>query len=230
MEILIYPDAVAAARMAADFISAQARDCLAVNERFLLAVSGGNTPWLMLSELAQREVQWERVHIFQVDERVAPDGDPERNWTHLQQCLAPCWHRLEARVHPMPVNGTDLEAGTAQYAAALVQIAGPRPRLDLVHLGLGADGHTASLLPNDPALQVRNRDVAVTQPYRGYRRMTLTLPTINRARQILWLVAGADKRTALTRLLNGDTGIPAAHINEVNATVLADAAAMGTGA
>jgi 6-phosphogluconolactonase len=228
MEILIYPDAVAAARMAADFIAAQARDCLAANERFLLAVSGGSTPWLMLSELAQREVQWERVHLFQVDERVAPDGDPERNWTHLQQCLAPCWRRLEARVHPMPVNIPDLEAGAAQYATRLVQIAGPQPRLDLVHLGLGTDGHTASLLPNDPALQVRNRDVAITQTYRGYQRMTLTLPTINRARQILWLVAGADKRTALTRLLNGDADIPAAQINDANATVLADATAMGT--
>jgi 6-phosphogluconolactonase len=229
MEILIYPDAAATARMAADFIAAQARDCLAVNERFLLAVSGGNTPWLMLSELAQRDVRWEQVHIFQVDERVAPEGDPERNWTHLRQCLAPCWSRLETRVHAMPVNGPDLEAGAAHYAAELAQIGGPRPRLDLVHLGLGTDGHTASLLPNDPALQVRNRDVAVTQPYRGYQRMTLTLPTINRARQILWVVAGADKRTVLTRLLNGDRAIPAAHVNDANATVLADATAMGTG-
>jgi len=229
MEILIYPDAVAAARMAADFIAAQARDCLVANERFLLAVSGGNTPWLMLSELAQRDVRWEQIHIFQVDERVAPDGDPERNWTHLQQCLAPCWSRLEPRVHAMPVNSPDLEAGAAQYAAELALIAGPRPRLDLVHLGLGADGHTASLVPNDPALQVRNRDVAVTELYRGHQRMTLTLPTINRARQILWVVAGADKRTALNRLLNGDMVIPAAHVNDANATVLADASAMGTG-
>jgi len=229
MEILIYPDAMAAARMAADFIAAQVRDSLTEKPQFLLAVSGGSTPWRMLSELAQRDIAWERVHLFQVDERVVPRGDPDRNWTQLQQCLAPCWSRLEPRVHPMPVDGSDLEENAAQYQADLVQIAGPHPSLDLVHLGLGTDGHTASLFSGSAALQVQDRDVTVTESYRGHRRMTLTLPIINRARQILWVVTGADKRTALNQLLQGEMTVPAAHINDTNTTVLTDAAAMGTG-
>jgi 6-phosphogluconolactonase len=183
----------------------------------------------MLRDLAERELDWDRVHVFQVDERVAPEGDPDRNWTHLQRSLAARWDRLASRVHPMLVGHSDLEAAAAEYAAKLVQIAGDPAHLDLVHLGLGDDGHTASLTPKDPALSVSDRDVTITLPYRGHPRMTLTLPVINRARQVLWVVTGANKRRALIQLLNGDAAIPASQVSDDNATVIADAAAVGSG-
>jgi 6-phosphogluconolactonase len=132
-------------------------------------------------------------------------------------------------MHAMPVTDSDLEAAAARYAARLIDVAGKPPRLDLVHLGLGADGHMASLTTKDPALGIRDRDVAITLVYQGHQRMTLTLPAINRARQILWVITGADKRRALTLLLNGDSSIPAAHVSDHNATVIADAAAVGSG-
>jgi 6-phosphogluconolactonase len=229
MEILVYPDPTAVARAAADFIERHARESIAVSQHFLFAVSGGSTPWKMLADLGQRDLPWEQAQIFQVDERVAPDGSPDRNWTHLQQSLAPVWNRIGSRAHAMPVADSDLEAAASQYAAHLIEAAGNPPRLDLIHLGLGADGHTASLTPKDPALGIRDRDVAITLTYQGHQRMTLTFTAINRARQILWVVTGADKRRALTLLLNGDSSIPAAHVSDDNATVIADAAAVGSG-
>ena len=102
--------------------------------------------------------------------------------------------------------------------------------LDLVHLGLGADGHTASLVPGDPVLDVKDRDVALTGIYRGARRMTLTYPIINRSRRILWVVTGSEKMEMLLRLRNMDATIPAGRIRQDRAVVLADrsAALQGT--
>jgi len=230
MEILVYPDPSSVAQAAADFIERRARECLTQSARFVMAVSGGHTPQPMLRALAERVLGWERVHVFQVDERVAPDGDPERNWTHLQKSLGPLWARIGPRVYPMPVTHADLEAGAAEYAATLLQVTDEVGSIDLVHLGLGDDGHTASLVPNDPALRIRDRDVTVIPPYRGLARMTLTFAAINRARQVLWVVVGADKHPALTRLLQGDSSIPAGLVSDDNATVIADAAAVGGGA
>ena len=157
--------------------------------------------------------------IFQVDERVAPDGDPDRNLTQLQRALPPGG---AADVRPMPVWADDLEAGAAQYASELPAA------LDLVHLGLGPDGHTASLVPDDPVLDVADRDVAVTDEYQGRRRMTLTYPALARARGILWLVTGEDKVDALVRLRAGDHTIPGGRISTAHALVVADAAAAGS--
>ncbi len=216
-ELEILPDPDAVAERGAELVAEHARAAIADHGEFTLAVSGGTTPWAMLGRLAGR-VPWERVTIYQVDERVAPDGDPERNLTHLRASLLP---GAAADIRAMPVGAHDLESAAADYAAALPE------QLDLVHLGLGADGHTASLVAGDPALDVLDRDVAVTGEYQGRRRMTLTYPALNRAHRILWLVTGADKRDALQRLLDGDRSIPAGRVDAGRAVVVADAAAAG---
>jgi 6-phosphogluconolactonase len=179
----------------------------------------------MLRALANEEVPWAGVHVFQVDERVAPEGDADRNLTHLRASLLSHAPLREGQIHAMPVNDADLNLAAAAYAETLQRFAGTPPVLDLVHLGLGADGHTASLVPNDPVLQVADRDVAMTGLYQKRLRMTLTYPLINRARKILWVATGAEKAEMLQRLRGRDASIPAGRIQAENALVLADAAA-----
>ena len=227
MDIEILADVDAVAQRAADRVAAAARSAVAARGRFVAAVSGGRTPWLMLRALADREVPWPGVHLLQVDERVAPEGHADRNLTHLRDSLLARVPLPEEQVHAMPVGLNDLEAGAAQYAATLRAIAGTPPVLDLVHLGLGADGHTASLIPGDPALVVADRDVAVTGAYRERRRMTLTFPLIDRSREILWVVTGADKAPMLARLRAGDRSIPAGRVRRDRTLVLADRTAAG---
>lgn len=210
---------------AARIIAAEARVAVAERGRFVMAVSGGRTPWLMLRLLATEEVPWRDVHVFQVDERVAPEGDPDRNLTHLRGSLLSHAPLPPDQIYAMPVEQPDLQAAAANYAEMLGRISGSPPVLDLVHLGLGPDGHTASLVPDDPVLQVTDRDVALTGPYQNRHRMTLTYPVLNRARHILWLVTGVDKGEMLRRLLDGDSSIPAGRINRENARVLANRAA-----
>jgi len=218
LEIEVLPDAHAVALRGAEIVAASAAAAIAEGGAFTFAVSGGRTPWTMFADLAGK-LPWEKVTIFQVDERVAPDGDPDRNLTQLEQSLPPGG---AADVRAMPVWSEDLEAAAAMYADALPE------QLDLVHLGLGPDGHTASLVPGDPVLDVTDRDVAVTGVYQERRRMTLTYPVLNRARQILWLVTGEDKVDALARLRAGDPSIPAGRISPAHAVVVADAAAAGS--
>jgi 6-phosphogluconolactonase len=189
---------------------------------FVMAVSGGHTPWLMLRALAGEDVPWEGVHVVQVDERVAPAGDPDRNLTHLRESLLAEGSLRPEQIHAMPVEAPDLDSAAARYAATLQQIAGSPPVLDLVHLGLGPDGHTASLVPGDRVLQVRDADVALTGVYQGRRRMTLTYPILNRARRVLWLVTGKDKAEMVGRLYAGDTSIPAGRVQRERALVLGD--------
>jgi len=227
MQIDILEDAAAVARAAARLVAAEANAAVKARGRFLLAVSGGQTPWEMLRALAREDVPWPAVHIFQVDERVAPAGHADRNLTHLQAALTHAPLRSE-QMHAMPVEAADLVAGADQYAAELATLAGSPTVLDLVHLGLGADGHTASLVPGDPVLDVTNRDVAITGEYQGRRRMTLTYPLINRARRILWLATGATKAPMLARLKTADPTIPAGRVRQASAVILADAAAVGT--
>jgi 6-phosphogluconolactonase len=188
--------------------------------RFTVAISGGRTPWVMLRALSSLDVPWERVHVLQVDERIAPDGHPDRNLTHLRESLHGPEHVLA-----MPVESADLDEAAARYARTLVDIAGSPPVLDLVHLGLGPDGHTASLVPGDPVLGVTDADVAMTGVYQGRRRMTLTYPVLNRARRVLWLITGEDKAAMLVRLRRGDPAIPAGRVRQDDAVVLADRAA-----
>ncbi len=225
MNVEVFADDESAAQAAAKFIAAAARDAVAARARFVMAVSGGRTPWIMLRALAHEELPWKSIHVVQVDERVAPAGNPDRNLTHLRESLLDHSPIPPGNIHPMPVESSDLEAAPGQYALTLQELAGSPPTLDLVHLGLGPDGHTASLVPADPVLNVTDSDVALTASYQGRRRMTLTYPVISRARQILWLVTGKEKVDALVRLRKADVSIPAGRIRQDRAVIFADRAA-----
>ena len=207
---------------AASIIAEEARKAVALRGCFILAVSGGKTPWKMLRALADEDVPWEGMHILQVDERLAPDGHPDRNMTHLLESLLGFVPVIPERIHAMRVTENDHEAAAAGYAMTIREIAGPKAIIDLVHLGLGPDGHTASLIPRDPVLDVTGEDVALTGIYQGRRRMTLTYPVINRARKIIWLITGSEKSEMLQRLLDSDLSIPAGRISKEHAIVLAD--------
>jgi 6-phosphogluconolactonase len=222
VEIKVLGDADAVAKEAAQIVAAEARAAVTARGRFVIAVSGGHTPWQMLRALAGEEVPWQAVHVLQVDERVAPAGDPDRNLTHLRESLLEHAPLPPEQIHAMPVEEQDLGAAAAAYAQTLPQIAGSPPVLDLAHLGLGPDGHTASLVPGDPVLDVNDRDVALTGVYQQRRRMTLTYPMLNRSRRILWLVTGPEKVDMILRLRDGDPSIPAGRIRSDNALLLAD--------
>ncbi|MGE5414085.1 MAG: 6-phosphogluconolactonase [Syntrophomonadaceae bacterium] len=229
MRLEVLPDAAAAASRAAARIAEAAREAVAARGRFVFAVSGGHSPWIMLRALAGERLPWEKIHVFQVDERVAPTGDPDRNLTHLRESLLAHAPLPPENVHAMPVEAADLDAAARGYARELEKLTGSPPVLDLAHLGLGPDGHTASLVPGDPVLSVTDRDVALTAAYMGHRRMTLTYPALDRARRVLWLVTGADKAPMLPRLRDGDSTIPAGRVRGDGALVIADQAAAGRG-
>jgi 6-phosphogluconolactonase len=227
MKIEVLADADAVAKKAAAIIAAQARLAFSERGRFVMAVSGGRTPWQMLRALADEDVPWEGVHVVQVDERAAPAGHPDRNLTHLKESLLGHTLLRPQQIYAMPVEDADCAAGAACYALTLKELAGSPPVLDLVHLGLGADGHTASLVPGDAVLNVTDAEVAITGEYQGRRRMTLTYPILNRARHILWVVTGSEKAPMLLRLRDGDTTIPAGRIRQDAALLLADRSAAG---
>jgi len=212
----VFPDAADAGRRVAALVAERARVAVERRGRFSIAVSGGTTPLEMLRALGELDMPWAETSVYQVDERVASAGHPDRNLTHL---LATLPAAAVGSVRPMPVEDPDLERAAERYAAELPD------RLDLVHLGLGADGHTASLAPGDPVLDVRDRAVALTKEYEGRRRMTLTYQALEDAREIIWLVTGEEKRDALARLLAGDESIPAARISGPPQLVVADRAA-----
>ena len=227
MKIEVYSNADAVAQKAAGLVAAEARAAVSARGDFVMAVSGGHTPWQMLRALAGVEVPWDAMHVVQVDERVAPAGDPDRNLMHLRESLLEHAPLRPERIHAMPVESSNLQAACEQYARSLRAIAGSPPVLDLVHLGLGPDGHTASLVPGDPVLEINDADVALTGLYQGRRRMTLTYPILNRSRRVLWLVTGSDKAGMLARLRVGDAQIPAGRVRTDHALVLADRAAAG---
>jgi 6-phosphogluconolactonase len=232
MQTEVLADSQAVAQAAAELIAADARRCVDERGRFVFAVSGGHTPAMMLRVLAGLVVPWDRVHVLQVDERVAPLGDPARNLTQLQECLVAHVPLRPDQIHAMPVDEADLDAAARGYAAALCAVAGTPPVLDLVHLGLGVDGHTASLVPGDPSLDVTDAEVALTGPYLGRRRMTLTFPVIDRARRVLWVVTGEERSEMLQRLQAGDRAIPAGRVRQDRARLVMDLAAglqMNTG-
>jgi 6-phosphogluconolactonase len=227
--IEVLDDADSVALRAAALIAGEARLAVAARGRFILAVSGGRTPWNMLRALAVEAVPWQGVHVVQVDERAAPEGHPDRNLTHLRESLLAHAPLRPEQIHAMPMDVIDLNTAAIGYARTLEEIGGSPVVIDLVHLGLGADGHTASLVPGDPVLGINDADVAITGVYQGRRRMTLTYPIINRARRILWLVTGVDKVAMLPRLRAADASIPAGRVCQERARVLADRAAFGEG-
>jgi 6-phosphogluconolactonase len=215
--IEVQPNDISVALRAAELVVEHARAAIAARGEFTLAVSGGHTPGQMFADLARRQdVPWEQTAIYQVDERIAPDGDANRNLTLLRDNLPEV---AFIRLHPMPVQADDLEEAANRYASVLPE------RFDLIHLGIGADGHTASLVPGDPVLDVLDRDVALTNLYMGLPRMTLTYPVLNRARALLWLITGKEKRDALSRLQSHDESIPAGRVVSKKAQIVTDAAA-----
>jgi 6-phosphogluconolactonase len=225
MNIEALVDSESVARRAASIIADEARAAVAARGSFVMAMSGGHTPWLMLRALADANVPWPAIHIVQVDERVAPAGHPDRNLTHIRESLLDHAPLRPEQIHAMSVESDDLKEAAAQYAGMLQTIAGQPPVIDLVHLGLGPDGHTASLVPGDPALDVTDVDVTLSGPYQGRRRMTLTYPILNRARRVLWVVTGSEKAGMIERLLARDRSIPAGRIRSDRALLLADSAA-----
>jgi 6-phosphogluconolactonase len=220
IELEVAGDERAASRRAAELIAAAGAEAAAERGSFAFAMSGGRSPWAMLAILGDLEgMPWERTELFQVDERVAAPGSEDRNLTHMVLGLSMA-HQPALR--PMPVTQRDLDAAAREYEAALPE------RLDLVHLGLGPDGHTASLVPGDPVLEVTDRRVAPTaSTYQDHRRMTLTYPALSEARRIVWLVTGPDKRDPLQKLLAGDKSIPAGRVHNDEMVVVADEAAAG---
>jgi 6-phosphogluconolactonase len=220
IDLEVVADEKAAARRAAELIATAGRAAVGERDAFSVAMSGGRTPWAMLAILGElEEMPWQATELFQVDERIASPGSEERNLTHMVLGLS---MDHQAMLRPMPVTQRDLEAAAGEYEASL-----PEP-LDCVHLGLGPDGHTASLVPGDPVLEVADRRVAITEAaYQGHRRMTLTYPALSQARRIVWLVTGPDKREALAKLLAGDRSIPAGRVENDEMTVVADEAAAG---
>jgi 6-phosphogluconolactonase len=214
----VLDDPAAVHRRGAELIAVAARAAVAERGRFALAVSGGRDPWPMFSQLEDYGLDWTRTDVFQVDERVAPAGSDERNLTHLVGSLS---IGAQGSIRPMPVTDGDLDAAAERYAETLPEA------LDLVHLGIGPDGHTASLVPGDPVLEVTDRRVAVTAgEYEGVRRMTLTYPELARARGLLWIVTGGEKRDALAKLLDQTRSIPAGLVEPSgDSLVLADHAA-----
>ena len=216
MKIALLEDPERVAARAAAFVAEEAREAVAARSRFVFAVSGGRTPSAMLRALAREVVPWDGVHLVQVDERVAPAGHPDRNLTHLSKTLLEHVPIRSDQFHAMPVEEKDLVAATSAYARGLRKIAGSPPVLDLVHLGLGADGQTASLVPGEPVLDIVDIDVALTDVYQSRRRMTLTYRVINRSRRILWLMTGWENVPTLPRLRAADA-------------LIADRAALGSG-
>lgn len=227
IELQSFADADIVARRAAAYIAGKAREAVLARGRFNLAVSGGRTPWAMLRALAGEDVPWINVHVFQADERVAPPRDPDRNLSHVYDNLVDRVALPPANLHAMRVEATDLAAAAQAYAEELATYAGTPPVLDLVHLGLGPDGHTASLVPGDPVLTEDHADVALTGTYQGRRRMTLTYPLLDRARTVLFVVTGADKAAMVARLVRRDPAIPAGRVTGQRALIMADAAAAG---
>jgi 6-phosphogluconolactonase len=216
LEVLDDPDAVH--RRGAELIAEAARADISQRGHCALAVSGGHDPWTMFSQLEEFELDWTEIEIFQVDERVAPAGSDERNLTHLVESLS---IGAQGSIRPMPVTDDDLDAAAGRYADSLPEA------LDFAHMGLGPDGHTASLVPGDPVLEVTDRRVAVTSgEYQGVRRMTLTYPELHRVRRLLWVITGEEKVDALEKLLARDPSIPAGRVDPGgDSLILADRAA-----
>jgi 6-phosphogluconolactonase len=224
MIIETFEDADAVAERTAEIIAAAAREGIGRHGRAVLAFSGGSTPAAMLRRLGTLDVKWNATHVVQVDERVAPDGHSDRNWTMITNNLLAGADIPQALLHPMPVTDDDLQVAADRYERLLTTVSGVPPIADVVHLGIGADGHTASLVPDDPVLKVRGRWIALAGPYQGRRRMTFTYPTINAGRLVVWQVSDGDKAAALREALQGKR-VPASKVRRRDVHVVATHAA-----
>lgn len=225
MEIRTFQSANEVAKEAANYIADRIRESLTKKGFFTMAISGGRTPWEMIKELANEDLEWEKVFLFQVDERMAPDGHPDRNLTQLFNSIQGTKLMTRLNIFPMHVIAEDLDQACQEYADSIQRIT-ETGKLDLIHLGIGTDGHTASLIPGDEVLEVQDKSIALTShPYQGRNRMTLTYPLINQAEKILWVVTGEEKAEMLERLLQKDPSIPAGKINQTHAILLTEESA-----
>lgn len=225
MEIRTFQSAEEVAKEAANYIADRIREHLAKKNFFTMAISGGRTPWEMIKELAKEDLEWEKVFLFQVDERIAPDGHPDRNLTQLFKSIENSKLPTRLNIFPMHVVAEDLDQACEEYANHIKRVT-ETGKLDLVHLGIGSDGHTASLIPGDDVLNIQDKNVALTSsPYQGRNRMTLTYPLINQAEKILWIITGEEKAEMLERLLQQDPNIPAGKINQSHAIILTEESA-----
>lgn len=225
MEIRTFQSADEVAKEAALFIADRIRENIARKGFFTMAISGGRTPWEMIKALAKENLPWEKVFLFQVDERVAPDAHADRNLTQLFKSIEGSPLVLRLNIFHMHVTAEDLDLACEEYAEQIQRIT-ENGKLDLVHLGLGTDGHTASLVPDDSVLNISDKNVATTHSsYQGRQRMTLTFPLINQAEKILWVVTGSEKAEMLRRLLNQDPSIPAGRIAQNHAVVFTEESA-----
>lgn len=225
------------AKAAAGLIAERATEAIARRGQCLLALSGGSTPRPMFDALATMDLPWDKVVVLQVDERLVPSHSPDRNLIDQRAAFA----KLPAVWLPFPVDAVlaeglppeagpgepppaivDTSSAMATFADRLRALADDPPILDVVHLGLGDDGHTASLFPDDPATFELRQPVAITGQQKGNRRLTLTRSVLDRARSVIWLVRGQDKAPALGRLLAGDLSIPAGVLRPAQSVVVAD--------
>lgn len=220
-QLEVFGDARRLAARAAELFEGQISFARRERGRVSIALSRP-TPPEVFERIGRARIPRRDVHVLQVDERKAAKDSDERNLKLVKRELS-SW-LATAELHAMPVDGA-LARGAAAYEQTLVELCGRRPVIDLVHLGLGPDGHTASLLPGDPVLDVRDRCVAVTKRHKGHQRMTLTYPVLDRARLVVFIVTGEEKRDALARVLRGDRAMPAARLGASNVVILADRAA-----
>lgn len=222
MEIRTFQSSNKVAKEAAIYIADRIRKQLAVKDFFTMAISGGRTPWEMIKKLATEDLPWDRINLFQVDERVAPDGHPDRNLTQLFNSIQDTKLMTQINIFPMHVVAEDIQQACEEYSETIQRVT-KNGKFDLVHLGIGTDGHTASLIPGDGVLNVQDKDVAMTDhPYQGRQRMTLTYPIINRSEKILWVVTGEEKAEMLNKLLQQDPNIPAGKISQHRAILLTE--------
>ncbi len=225
MEVTIGKDPEAVARMAADWLAARVSADVAARGRCIVALSGGQTPWQMLADLITHDIPWHAVQIVQVDERVVPMDDPRRSLARIAELLCQRGRLEERQLHGIPVERPDADLAAHEYLKTLESLAGSPPVLDIVQLGLGSDGHTASLFPGDAALRITDRDAVATGLQAGTRRVTLTFPCLNRARARLWLITGAEKAARLRELISGQGDVPATRVSRESAIVFTDASA-----
>jgi 6-phosphogluconolactonase len=225
MRIHVFATPDLAAERAADWLRTEIGRACAQRGRCLIALSGGRTSWRMLRDLRRLRVHWHDLQVFQVDERVVAENDERRNARQIADLLVAPAMLDAAQFHAMPVERSNLEAGAEDYARLLSEHGGTPPVLDVVHLGIGADGHTASLVPGDRLLEAQDRDVGISVPYQGVARMTLTSRVLDAARHRLWLVTGADKAAALGKLWLGDASVTAGQVARESAFVFTDSAA-----
>jgi len=226
VRFVVAPDERKAARSAARAIARKLAEAIEERGTGTVALSGGTSAPALLAELARMPVEWGRVHVFQVDERVAPEGDAARNLVALEAALVKPGLLERARLHAIPVGRGAEDAATA-YAGELAGVVGSPPVLDVVQLGIGADGHTASLFPGDAAFEApEGATVACTAEHGGFRRVTLTLPVLSAARRIIWFAHGAGKRGVVGLLATRGWRAPAGRVARRQAVVYTDHAAL----